>query len=100
MPLPLVIFFLVIIITTTIAVVSWRRRSAPGAKSLIIFALALAVATIPYTLFWETFPKLRLLWLATTYLGLTTAPAAILIFAIEYSNRTRWLSGPNRILLI
>jgi PAS domain S-box-containing protein len=100
MPLHLVIFFLVIIIATTIAVVSWRRRTAPGANSLIIFAFALAAAIIPYTLFWETFPQFRLLWLAATYLGLTAAPAAILAFAIEYSNRARWLSGPNRILLV
>lgn len=99
MPLHLVIFFLVVIIATTIVVVSSRRRTAPGANSLIVFAFALALATIPYTLFGETFPKLKLLWLALTYLGLTLAPAAILIFAIEYSNRSRWLRRGNRILL-
>src|SRR5688572_8134244 len=100
MPLRLIIFFLVVMIASTIAVVSSRRRTAPGANSLIVFALALAAATIPYTLFWDTLPSFRLFWLASTYLGLTIAPAAILTFAIEYSNRTRWLSGPNRILLL
>ncbi len=100
MPLRLAVFFLVVIIATTIAVVSARRRTAPGATSLILFAFALAIATIPYTLFWDTFPQYRLLWLATTYLGLTLAPAAILTFAVEYSNRTRWLRRGNRILLL
>lgn len=100
MALHLIIFFLVVIIATTIAVVSSRRRTAPGANSLIVFACALAIATIPYTLFWDIFPQFKLAWLAVTYLGLTIAPAAILAFAVEYSNRARWLSRTNGILLV
>jgi len=99
MPLRLVLFFLVLFITATIAVVSSRRRTAPGANSLILFAFALAVAAIPYTLFWE-FSQFRLFLLSASYLGLTIAPAAILTFAIEYSNRTRWLKRRNVIFLM
>ena len=100
MPLRLIIFFLVIIVATTIAVISARRRSAPGASSMGLFAFALALAIIPYTLFWDSLPQYRLLWLSLTYLGLTLVPAAILTFAIEYANRTRWLRRGNRLLLL
>lgn len=98
MYLRLGVFFLVIVITTTIGVISSRRRTAPGAKSLIVFALGLVLAVVPFTLFWQQ-TQFKLYILATTYLGLSIVPAAILVFAIEYSDRTRWLTGRNVVFL-
>ena len=100
MPQHLVICLLAIGVAAIIVVVAWRRRTAPGATSLVVFAVALAVAAVPYSLLWQAFPQFRLVLLGVTYLGLTVVPMAIFTFAIEYSNRTRWLRGRRAMLLL
>jgi signal transduction histidine kinase len=90
-PLPLlfhaVILLLAIGITITVVLVSLRRRSAPGATSLIVFALALIVWVVSDFLYSMGVPPIGKFWLSVTYLGATVAPTALLTFSVEYTER-------------
>jgi PAS domain S-box-containing protein len=81
------LLLLVLGITIAVIVVSSRRRSAPGAASLIVFAAALIVWVVADFLYRMALPPGERFWVSLTYLGATVAPAAMLTFAIEYSER-------------
>ncbi|MGD0611049.1 MAG: histidine kinase N-terminal 7TM domain-containing protein [Anaerolineales bacterium] len=85
--------------STTVFSLSWRRRSAPGAASLIAFALALALWGVSEALVWIGGPALRPLWLALTQLGATAGCTALLTFTLEYTDRIHWLDWPKAALL-
>ena len=90
-PLPLlfhaVILLLAIGITITVVLVLSRRQSAPGATSLIVFALALIVWVVSDFLYSMGVPPIGKFWLSVTYLGATVAPTALLTFSVEYTER-------------
>jgi PAS domain S-box-containing protein len=84
--------------STTVVLLSWRRR-APGAASLIGFALALVLWGASDTLLWVSGSALRPLWLALVQLGWAAGSTALLTFTIEYTDRAHWLVWPRIALL-
>ena len=85
--------------STTVFSLSLRRRSAPGAVSLTVFASALALWGVSAALVWIGGPALRLLGLALTLLGATAGCTALLTFTLEYTDRIHWLAWPKTALL-
>ena len=76
-----------------LAAAAWRRRPAPGAKSLAAMMAAGAFWGIAYALelgFSE--PVIRALWGEFKYLGVVIIPFMWLIFALRYTGRDSWLT--------
>ncbi len=80
--------------------VAWRRRSAPGGKSLALLMVFGAI--------WSGCAALALLsndqaasitWTKLSYIGAVGAPMCVLLFALEYFGVEKWLSA-RRIALI
>jgi diguanylate cyclase (GGDEF)-like protein len=72
----------------------WRRRGSPGRNSLGVAMLATAVWSFAYAL--ELSAPVtgdRELWGALKYIGITTLPAAWLVFALQYTGR---MERPSR----
>jgi hypothetical protein len=86
------LFILPIGIATTIALISLRRRTTPGAASLIIFALALIIWAISDFLYRAGVSPIGKFWLSATYLGATVVPTALLTFSIEYAEHGYYLN--------
>lgn len=80
------------------AAVVWRRRGSPGRNSLCIAMLATAAWSFAYALeLSATSTGDRELWGSLKYIGVTTLPAAWLMFALQYTGRIgrprRWFLG-------
>ncbi|MFE4107977.1 histidine kinase N-terminal 7TM domain-containing protein [Almyronema epifaneia] len=83
-----------------LAGVTWQRRQAPGAGSLIVFSLALAewMLTYAYSLLAANLAD-RIFWSNATYLGIVFVPVSWLCFACTYIGRRAWLTRRNLALL-
>ena len=88
------------LITTACAIVSalvaWRRRGAPGGRWLVLLAVAIvvwtgadALDTLAATL------NTHVLWGKVSYLGSGAVPALMLLFALEYTHRSRLVTPPT-----
>jgi PAS domain S-box-containing protein len=96
--------FLVIVsaaISTVLAGFLWRRRPAPGsiafsllmlavAEWSLMYALELVSADLPAALFWDNM----------TWLGAAIAPILWLVFVLQYTGRTEWLTPRNVLILM
>lgn len=87
------------VVALVVASAAWQRRLAPGATGLAATMLALAVWAFTYAVRWvQVDYALQIFWLDATYLGVVTAPTAMLIFTLQVIRRTRWLS--RRMLIL
>ncbi|MCG8352621.1 MAG: ATP-binding protein [Chloroflexales bacterium] len=97
---PQFLFLLLLIFTVgtsvTLAVFVWQHRSRPGAKSLSLLMLAVAVWSLFYTLaLVSTDIAVKQIWINAIYFGVVLVPATWLTFAIQYVDQDRWLSARN-----
>jgi PAS domain S-box-containing protein len=83
---------LVIIVSTTIISISIRKRSAPGAISLIFFAIGLLIWSITYIFFFYASQSWIYYWLGAAYLFSSLARLSLFIFSIQYTNNDHWLN--------
>lgn len=83
-----------------IAIISWRRRAAPGADGLAAAMLALTIWAFTYALRWlVSSPIEQYFWLDATYIGVVLAPTSLLVLAIQFTNRKIKLTRRNLALL-
>ena len=95
-----VVLFLSAGLSATIAIVTWRRRSAPGATGLAFAMLAFTEWSLTYAIHWVVVdPSVQLFWLDATYVGVVFGPPALLIFSLQFTNRRNLLIKRNLILL-
>jgi len=79
--------------TLALAVYTWRHRDAPGARALTGLLLGMAAWAGFYGLGLVTQSvSLRLVWLRCNWLGSAFVPMFWLLFALEYSGRTDWIT--------
>jgi diguanylate cyclase (GGDEF)-like protein len=72
----------------------WRRRGASGAYPILVFLLGSICWSLFYALYWlVSAPVAKLFWLKMTYLGVVITPAAMLVFAIQFVQRSRRISA-------
>lgn len=77
-----------------------RRREAPGAGMVILMLVAVFAWSLGYAFeLGESGLGLKVFWAKVQYLGITTVPAAWLVFALRYTGRDRWLTRRNLALL-
>lgn len=88
------------VVSVTLALLSWRRRSTPGAALFALLMLATAEWALMYALELESknLPT-ALLWAKTGYLGIVTIPAAWLAFVLQHTGREKWLAHRRWLLL-
>ncbi|TMB84519.1 MAG: PAS domain S-box protein, partial [Chloroflexi bacterium] len=88
-------------ISVWLALVAWRRRSAPGATAFILLMLGVALwslgnvvtlgsSDLPTVVFWDN----------VTWLGTVMAPTAWFVFALQYTGRAQWLTRRVVVLLV
>lgn len=83
-----------------VVVISWLRRSAPGAIPLMILSLAMVWWALTYALHWLSPRQPQpFFWLDATYLGVVTAPTALFALTLYTTDRDNWLK-PRRIVLL
>jgi PAS domain S-box-containing protein len=87
-------------VSVTLALFTWRRRSAPGAITLVWLMLAVAVWTLLYALRLSSVDlATKLFWAKARYLGIVVTPTAWSLFALQYTGREKWLTRRNLALL-
>lgn len=89
-----------IAIALAMGLIAWRKSKTPGAASLIVMSLFIAVWSSIYLLY-ENFrsSQTNLLWMAVIYFSSAMIASAQLTFALSYTNRSRWITRPSLILL-
>lgn len=83
-----------------VAVISWRKRTAPGGTSLCIAMSAMAVWAGTYAVHWMVdSPEAARFWLDATYFGVVVVPTAFLAFTLEFTGRTDLMTRRNLSLM-
>ena len=93
--------FLSSVLSVGVAFYIWRRRTLPGGIALFALMVAVTLWTVTYA-FQVAGSSLatKLLWARIQYLGIVAAPAAWLVFALQYSRRISPLSRFAPVLII
>jgi PAS domain S-box-containing protein len=95
--LPLV---LVASISAALGIFAWRRRSAPGVLSFALLMAAVTLWSVGYALELVSMEQQTKIMLAKVqYLGIVAVPVLWLIFALQYTQRQRWLTRRTLALL-
>jgi signal transduction histidine kinase len=86
-------------IALALVVMCWRRRAISGSRSLAGLLLALAVWSGAELLeLLAVGPGAKIMWSKFSYLGAATCPTLLLVFAVEYTQRKKYLA-PRFVLL-
>src|SRR5690348_12118258 len=93
-----------LLISTAILLVvlftAFQRRQVQAARSFIWLMLFVTEWTIFYILETSsTNPAMQLLWSKCQYIGIALTPAALLVFSLEYSRLSAWVTRRNLLLL-
>ncbi|HEY9749332.1 MAG TPA: histidine kinase N-terminal 7TM domain-containing protein, partial [Allocoleopsis sp.] len=84
----------------TLVYLAWQRRSASIATTFALFMLPVSEWLLGYI--WELSSidlASKVLAGKVQYLGIVVVPAAWLIFALQYTGRTKWMARRNLLLL-
>ena len=93
-------YFITGVISVLVARSAWRRREAPGGSSLALMLLAIAQWAFIYALEVSAVSvETKVFWSKVAYLGIVSAPPLLFTFAVDYTQRYRWLTQRNRVLL-
>ena len=88
------------VVSAWLALSAWRRRPKPGALPFSLLMLAVAQWSLGYALELVSADlATKLFWDNVAWLGAVCAPAAWLVFALEYTGRTKLLTRRNVIIL-
>ena len=90
-PIALVLGILLAAVAMTIA---WRRRQAPGAIPLLVFSAASAWWMV-CSLLWRvlgTGAADPMIWFKLIFAGVVLVPPAFLVFVLQYTNRSQWVT--------
>jgi diguanylate cyclase (GGDEF)-like protein len=94
------VFILTAIVSSCVAIIAWLRRKSPGSLALFFLMMAIVewslAAGIEAAAVGET---AKVLWSKIEYLGAYTSPVFLLIFAVQYTRRDKWLNRRNLLFL-
>ncbi len=87
-------------VTIWLAVITWRRRDAPGSLPFFVILLAATDYSLGYAVQLGS-PDLAsvILWNNVQWPGAVALPLAWLVFALQYTGRTKWLTRWKMVLL-
>ncbi len=84
-------------LSALLALLAWRRRPAPGAEALTALMLAMALWASAYVCeLLSAELAAMLFWAKLQYLAILSVPTLWLIFVLQYSGRSAWLT-PGRL---
>ena len=84
------------LIAAVLAIYIWDRRHVTGAKPAVALMIALFVWSAGYMLeFMGADLETKLFWAKIQYFGIAALPLASLLFALEFSGRSPWLTTPK-----
>lgn len=87
-------------VSITLVYLAWRRRSASIANTFALFMLGVSEWLLGYI--WELssidLPS-KVLAGKAQYLGIVVVPVAWLLFALQYTGRTKWMTRRSLLLL-
>lgn len=89
-----------IVILLVVLFTAFRRRQVQAARSFIWLMLFVTEWTIFYLL--ETSspnPETQIFWSNFQYIGIALVPVALLVFSLEYSRLSAWVTRRNLLLL-
>ena len=93
-------YLITMLITTWAAGAIWRRRSAPGAPALFMMMLAIIEWNLSGLMeISATNAASDILWAQIAYLGSWTAQPLFLIFVLDYTRLSKWVTHRNVALL-
>lgn len=80
-------------ISLIITLVALKRRTAPGASGLVFYTLCCAVWAGTYAVRWMTSDiAAQIFWLDATPFGVVGLSTAFLIFALQFTERSRFIT--------
>lgn len=79
-----------------LAALTWgQRRTSGAAQALAVLLVSLGIWDLAYGLRTADVPAPNPhLWMSLMYVGVATAPTALLIFALHFAHLERWLTRP------
>ncbi|MBN1473091.1 MAG: diguanylate cyclase [Syntrophaceae bacterium] len=87
------ILFTAFAVVTWIVVVSWRWRTAPGSKALMIMMIGMGFWTLCYALHLSTVSRPEpYFWSKLMFLGVVMIPAGFLVWASRYTKYDGWIN--------
>jgi diguanylate cyclase (GGDEF)-like protein/PAS domain S-box-containing protein len=94
------IYFITGIISAFVAFLASRKQNIPGASALVLWMCAVTQWNIASAMEAGAVEiAQKVMWAKIGYLGSLSTPTLFLIFALDYSQRNRWLTRRNLILL-
>jgi len=97
---PFSILFFAALLSLISAIYSWRQRPTTGATTLSIMMLGIFIWLFGYMFeIMSINTGMRLTWINISYIGITIVPAAWLLFSLEYTGHSTWLSWKTVALL-
>lgn len=94
-------FLIAALVSAFFAATLWPRRTAPGAISLFIHMLGLAIWSGANAAMWlSTSLRVQLFWLNLSALGILLTPATFLVFSLQVSHHERLLTRRLMFFLI
>jgi diguanylate cyclase (GGDEF)-like protein/PAS domain S-box-containing protein len=92
--------FVSALIALSTALITWKRRAAPGATPLILMLLTMSIWAGSNGLLLESKdPNWQIIWFNVLTFGAIMGTPAFWAFGVEFTNRAHWLT-PRNILLI
>lgn len=94
-------FFITGGIFILLACLIWRRRHVPGGLPFFILLVSILIWNIAAGMEVMSIPLVqKIFWSKIEYLGSSTAAPLLLIFSLEYTRNTKWLSRRNILLIL
>jgi signal transduction histidine kinase len=92
--------FLTAIAALSTAGILWRYRSTPGVRYLIYLEYLIAVWAVSYAFeFGTIILEKKILWSKISYFGIAYLPVFYFFFTTGFSQKIKWLTNRNLILL-
>lgn len=94
------LIIIVLIVATLVGSMSWRKRQAAGATSLIYYALGLSLWVVVYVNFFYAQHGLIYFWLSLTYLFSSLTRLSFFLFSVQYTHHNQWLNERRTLLFL
>ena len=95
-----ILLFCGAVVAGAVVAAAWKRPVAAGGRILAILQASVFVWALTAAIEAAAVPEaVKILWSKVEYLGISTSPLLLFLFALRYSRSSGWLTPARRILL-